>query len=321
MINKIFGTGGIGIGIFFKFHSDRPLTRDESRLAYLTDYKDYCKAHIILHYVAALANGADVYAIGMVGNDENGSLLLNMMSAAGIDTRFVKTTDEAGTAYSVCFQYPDGAGGNITASNSACGLVTPEYIESCARGGPGVDSDSLVLAAPEVPLASRIRLLEIGRERGAFTAASFLSGEARDFLDAGGFELSDLVSVNGDEARAAAGLGEEYSGASLAEAYAGAIAARSPKTRLIVTVGAGGSYVCENGGITHIPCIPETIASTAGAGDAYLGGVIAGLAGGMSLIGSAKYGAVLARFAVRSENTIAEDVTLANLEKYFRDNG
>ena len=300
MITKIFGTGGIGTGIFFQLSDNRPISRDESRAAVLTDFKDYCKGHIIMHYVSVLSPGAKAYMLGMVGRDEPGRGLIAEMQAAGIDTRYVKVTDAAPTMFSVCYQFPDSAGGNLTASNSACGLVTPAYMDECAVE---IDANSLVLAAPEVPLDSRIRLLEIGRERGAATVASFLSAEAADFEKAGGFALADIISINADEARAVCGDGIQHA--------AQKIVAANPAIKLAITEGKNGSHLFESGEYTHIPCFPvDKVVSTAGAGDAFLGGLVAAVIAGKNFRDAAKYGAAAARLAVMSPNTIAETVTV-----------
>jgi sugar/nucleoside kinase (ribokinase family) len=301
MIAKVFGAGGIGTGIFFHLHEDRTLTRDESRPGRLMDYKDYCKGHIILHYVSVLTQNIEVYAIGMLGRDSQGEALRAEMQSAGIDTRFVEVTDEARTMFSVCYQYPDGSGGNITTSNSASGLVSPAFIDRCTDG---IDENSLVLAAPEVPLASRIRLLEIAKERKAFTVSSFLAEEAAIFEEAGGFALSDLISINEAEAVAAGGIEEITRKISLV----------NPALKLIVTAGRKGSYLLENGDISHIAAIPAEIKSTAGAGDAFLGGTIAGLVSNMSFFQAASHGAAAAYFAVTDENTIAKGLTREKME-------
>jgi len=308
MIRKVFGTGGIGTGLLFELSANQPLSRNESRLGFLTDYKDYCKCHIILHYISALTKGINVYAIGVVGRDTQGEELLSEMESAGISTRFVEMTEKARTLFSVCFQYPDGTGGNITSSNSACSLVTPEWIDQCAMD---IDENSLVLAVPEVPVNSRIRLLEIGKERNAFTVSSFLGGEATAFEKAGGFQLSDLLSINIDEAKAVSDN---------LETAMNKIADLNHEIKLIVTAGENGSYVFENRALTHIPCIREKIVSSAGAGDALLGGAIAGLASGKSFIEAVEYGVVIARFAVLSKNTIANEVTVESVNQYIGNN-
>ena len=306
MINKVFGTGGIGTGIFFKLNGGHTMTRDESRLGFLTDYRDYCKCHIILHYIAVLTENVGVYALGMVGGDEYGAMLMSEMKAAGIDTRYVKVTDKARTMFSVCYQYGDGSGGNITASNSACGLVSPGFIDKCTDE---IDGNSLVLSAPEVSLESRIRLLEIGKERGAFTVSSFLTEEAADFEREGGFRLSDLIALNRDEAAAVAD-GD-------IDAAAEKMLRSNPVLRLIITAGADGCYIYENGLRFHVPPVSAEVVSTAGAGDAFLGGTVAGLIAGKSFKSAAEYGAVVARFAVMSENTISKDVTIENVRGFM----
>ena len=52
--NHIVGTGGIGSGIFFSLEGDHTLGRNESRMGRLEAFRDYCKQHIIMHYIAVL---------------------------------------------------------------------------------------------------------------------------------------------------------------------------------------------------------------------------------------------------------------------------
>ena len=75
----VYGTGGIGTGMFFTLAENRTLGREETRLAHLTDFRDYCKGHIILHYIAVLARDCTVYPIGKVGRDHHGAGLLDEM--------------------------------------------------------------------------------------------------------------------------------------------------------------------------------------------------------------------------------------------------
>ena len=53
-IRQIIGTGGIGKGLFFLSHENEALGRNESRMAELSDAKDYCKLHIVFHYLSIL---------------------------------------------------------------------------------------------------------------------------------------------------------------------------------------------------------------------------------------------------------------------------
>ena len=50
----MIGVGGIGSGRFFKLNGNHTLGREESRSGQFLDTQDYCKLHIISHYVKVL---------------------------------------------------------------------------------------------------------------------------------------------------------------------------------------------------------------------------------------------------------------------------
>ena len=80
----IIGTGGIGSGKFFLLNGDHTLGREESRSGHFLEVNDYCKQHIILHYIKVLLGPSfKVIPIGKLGNDEIGQTLFNEMSETG----------------------------------------------------------------------------------------------------------------------------------------------------------------------------------------------------------------------------------------------
>ncbi|MEP7259521.1 MAG: PfkB family carbohydrate kinase, partial [Flavitalea sp.] len=212
LYDHIIGTGGIGSGIFFSLEDDHTLGRNESRMATLLPYKDYCKQHIIMHYIAVLlgaGKGFRSYPIGKVGADEIGDTLIGQMKSAGMDTRYISIAEGFRTLFSVCFQYPDLSGGNITTDNGASSQVTDQDINAFfSTSDPGAGKE-IILSAPEVPLPARITLLKQGRVRGARNIAAIQSSEIDSFLQAGGFGLTDFLSVNIDEAKSLAALQQE----------------------------------------------------------------------------------------------------------------
>ena len=122
----VIGTGGIGSGMMFELQGDHTLGREESRAARLDDCRDFCKLHIMLHYVAMLLGSnhddeatCQTIPVGKVGKDSVGKEMVRLMKESGMDTRYVITTAEAPTLFSMCFLYPDRTGGNITTSRSA----------------------------------------------------------------------------------------------------------------------------------------------------------------------------------------------------------
>ncbi|MBQ6545255.1 MAG: hypothetical protein IJL72_05900 [Lachnospiraceae bacterium] len=276
-IRKIVGTGGIGRGIFFHFHEMADLGRNESRMATLTDAKDYCKLHIVFHYLTCLLSPeVTVLPVGMVGSDAEGAALTAFMQEAGMDISHIGTDPARPTMLSVCFQYPDRSGGNITTDNSACAAVSEDYIReelSRAKVGP----DTLAAALPEVPLASRLAMLRAGRESGAVCCCSVAASEAADYIRNGGPEITDLLALNGEEAAAVSGLlqvTEEKEARKAAET----ILEKWPHLLLWITYGSGGSLLADRDGMNAFGILPDASpVNTGGAGDASLAGLIAGL--------------------------------------------
>jgi sugar/nucleoside kinase (ribokinase family) len=329
---RLVGVGGIGGGMFLALEGDATLGREESRGAHLLDARDACKLHIVAHHVAVLL-GADpsgtpfhVAPLGWVGDDDPGRWALDAMRAAGIDAARVRTLAERPTLFSVCFLYPDGSGGNITTLDSAASALAAADVDVLE---PLLDARTIALAAPEVGLGPRRGLLELAAAHGAFRAASFVSGEVESARDLGLFALADLVAMNADEAAALAGRPLDRAEPT---GFLEAAAAAAAVSHLVVTAGADGAFGFEDGRWHHRAAIPVEVANTAGAGDALLGGVLAGIAAGVPLLpppGAAPdaltcaldLGVLLASRSVRSPHTIDPDADLAALATLAREVG
>lgn len=283
---RMIGIGGIGSGIFFALDGDHTLGRDESRLGRLLDIRDYCKLHIISHYVAKLLaeapGGFRVIPVGNVGDDAPGRQMILEMSAAGMDTTHVKTVAGSPTMFSVCYQYPDGMGGNITTSNSAAAQLACEDVDELENlfAEPAV-----ALAAPEVPLKTRAHFLKMAGKHGAFRAASFTAAEMPPALESGMFADLDLVSLNEGEAAVLAGCAFDPAHPKLLlQACEQVLRSRYPQLRLVVTAGSFGAFAYCRGAWDFCPAPKVKVASTAGAGDALLGGLIVGEVAGIPFI-------------------------------------
>lgn len=332
--DRLVGVGGIGTGIFFALEGDDTLGRNESRPARLLDVRDYCKLHIVAHYVAKLCGarpeGAPfhVVPVGKVGADPAGERLREEMAAAGMDLSHVESVPGRPTLASVCFQYPDGSGGNITTSGSAAAALAPGDVD---RAGELVGEKCIVLAAPEAPLAARRRLLEIGTERGALRAAAFTSAETAEVRAGGVLSMVDLLAVNEDEAAAILGRGFDGSGAFLAD-----FAAELPGARVLLSAGARGAWGCEGGAWQRCPAARVEVACTAGGGDALFGGALAALAAGApfvtaggarerladrSLSSALDLAVLLAGLAVTSPHTIHPGADLDSLLAFAKEQG
>ena len=334
----LVGVGGIGTGSFFALEGNHTLGRYESRPGRLLDIRDYCKLHIVAHYVARLLGaGTDgsafhLFPIGKVGDDSAGRLLLQQMQAVGMDTRYVTMVAAKHTLSSVCFQYPDGSGGNITASNSAAAEICAQDVENALGQIVANGKQMIAVAVPEVPLAVRHYLLTAARRKGAFCAASFVSAEIAAAKQQGVFGELDMVALN--EAEAAELVGCPFS-ESNPEAFvtecSSFLGSHYPNLGLIVSMGKRGAYGFERGNWNFCPAPEVPVASTAGAGDALLAGVISAIAAGVAFtragghndrlqectISTAlEFGVALASYTVTSPHTIYPDTCLDSLRNF-----
>lgn len=324
---NIIGTGGIGAGMLYQLEGEHTLGRNESRLGELVEAKDFCKQHIILHYVskliAELRIPIGVYPIGMVGEDSTGKELLNMMKAAGMDTSYVAVNPKERTLFSVCYQYPDSSGGNITNSNSASSCVDSEVIQAAFVGNNWAEGRTIAVAAPEVSIDARLELLKQGCACDSYSIGSVLSGEIAEWEKRGGFGLMDLIAINGDEANQLAGT-ENKPVSQIADRCMQRLRLYQPKITALITDGAQGSYLCDSEGVQFIDPLPTEVQSTAGAGDAFLSGVIAGVALDIPLrkaaedeFSAVELGTAVASMSVTSIDTINLDFNFNTFKEYL----
>lgn len=337
VFRRLIGVGGIGTGIFFELEGDHTLGRNESRPAKLLDVRDYCKLHIVIHYVATLLGARTsgepfhVLPVGIVGDDAPGRQMLKAMCDTGIDTAHVRATSVLPTLFSVCFQYPDGAGGNITTSNGAAATLSKQHLNEIADLLKSDSSHTIALAAPEVSLEVRGDFLKMATEAGCFRAASFVPAEIAPAKRAGLFDLLDLVALNEEEAGALVDCAFVPAAPEmLIEKCHALIEACHPKLKMAVSVGAAGAYGITAEGWHYCPAPKVKVASTAGAGDSLLGGIIAALAAGIPFVPDSRkqgevvissaleLGVFLASYKCQSPHTIHPGARLDSLAEFIQ---
>ena len=340
---SLIGVGGLGTGLFFALEGDHTLGRNESRPGQLLDVRDYCKLHIVIHYVAKLLGAQPtglpfhVLPVGKVGADQQGQYVLNEMRNVGIDTKLVQIEKDKPTLMSVCFQYADGSGGNITTSNSAAAALCEHDLGEAGKFLKMHGASTIALSVPEVPLAVRREFLKLASDAGAFRAASFVEAEIAAARELGMFEMLDLLALNQSEAEALTGCcfsplsPDEFVKRcqSLAEDV-------YPNLKIVVTAGNRGAYAfakdCHN--FCPAPVVP--VVSTAGAGDALLGGVLSALAAGLPFLRSGaarqgasdatlgtalEFGVLLGSYKVSSPHTIHPLASMDTLLEFGRETG
>ena len=334
-IKRVIGVGGIGAGICFALEGAHDLRRNESRSAKLTESRDYCKLHIIMHYLGVLLKEAgssvEIFPVGRVGKDATGQRLVQEMETAGLNLSYVEQTD-APTLFSVCYQYPDKSGGNITSTNSAAAQLTASDVAATRALFAEATYKSAALVVPEAPLATRRQLLALASEHSSFRAGSFTAAEMLKEETAELIPQLDLIALNAEEAEAVSGASFDMSThISFLDRCAAVLTNAQPRIWIVVTGGENGAFGFDGKAWRHVPAVQTHVESTAGAGDALFAGVVTALLlglpfiaedGGTSVVDSALYfGSLLAAFSVTSPHTIHPHATWGSLYDFAKSAG
>lgn len=319
----IIGTGGIGTGKFFQLNGNHTLGREESRSGYFLPVNDYCKQHIILHYVKILLGETfSVIPIGKVGNDEFGNTLLDEMHTTGFIMDHVSKIADNSTLFSFCFYYPDGSGGNLTTDDSACSLVDYVSIDNVTDELKKLGSKGIIMAVPEVPLETRQYLIELGQSNGLFCTASFTTEEMPRIIESGIISKVDLLAINIDEAAALAGASlEDIETVSLIEQAIGKLRQYNKNITVSVTAGNKGSWCWDGDVLYFFPSIKTDAKSTAGAGDAFFSGLLCGKVLALDIQESQQLATLIAGLSVQSLDTIHKGIDRESLRLFRANSG
>ncbi len=322
----MIGVGGIGTGMFFALNGLHTLGREESRSGHFLDRRDYCKLHIVSHYVKALVGlWFDVIPVGKTGDDEMGKGLLQEMEGAGLNMNYVEKSRGDQTLFSFCFVYHDGSGGNLTTDDSACSKVTPEYIQNAEKEFKVYRGKAIGLAVPEVPLDARFTLLELSTKYNMYRIASFTSNEIRELKDKGILSKIDLLALNIDEASMVTEIFKkaelsknDREPENIVQATVNTITKINPSLEISITAGNRGNWTWDGKRLTYLPVPEVKVVSTAGAGDAFLAGLISGIIAGLKLSEAQELANLIGALAVTSPHTINKDINRKSIFNFLK---
>lgn len=319
----MIGVGGIGAGQFFAIHGNRSLTREESRGGRFLGRRDYCKLHIVSHYVGTLLGARfATIPVGRVGDDDAGWRLLGEIKEAGLKWHRVRISPGEQTLFSICLLYPDGSGGNLTTDDSASSHLDSADVLDSEEDFRRHRGAGIALALPEVPVSARTTLIRLGSDHGFLRVASFTQDEIHEVVNTGLIQQLDLISLNRDEAATICGHSPGHTAPDeIAGLAVRTLSTMNPNLLISITAGREGSWSWDGQVLRRVPAIPVPVQGTAGAGDAHLAGIIIGLAAGFGLAEAQQFGTLLAALSVTSPHTIHPDldrVALLQLAKRSR---
>lgn len=250
-----------------------------------TEFSQHLGGKGLNQAVAASRSGAHVRMIGAVGDDEYGRQFLDRLADECIDADQVITTSR-GTGVGLPLVEPGGEN-SIVVVPQANLAITSEHIRAAA---PLLQASDVVLLQQELPLEAIREAAGIAHEAGAtvmLNPAPVLAG-TRELRG-----LVDILVPNEPEARSLAndsGATAESLGKSLLEEW--------NLDKVVLTLGSAGALIVDGAGATPVPPHAVVAVDTVGAGDAFCGGLAAGLARGVAFPAAVRYANVAAAISV-----------------------
>jgi ribokinase len=235
--------------------------------------------------------GGVVAMVGQVGRDDQGGMLRESLSRAGVDVRLVDEDEQAATGVAIISI--DATGENqIILAAGANGTFAPERL---ARALPLIRSASVLLLQLETPLDTVMRAAMEAQAAGVTVVLD--PAPARDIPDQL-LRLASYVTPNeGELARlVGAPVADEPSMAEI-DAQAARLIARGA-TRVLAKLGARGARLITAGGATQWPARSVTPVDTTAAGDAFNGAFAVALSEGADLDRAVRFATAAAAISV-----------------------
>lgn len=239
--------------------------------------------------VAAARDGVRTCLVGAVGDDEGGTLLLDSLADAGVDTGTVRRVDGPSGAAHITVS-ADGENSIVVSPGANARLGTAD-VAAC---DDVIGAARVLFAVLEVPLDTVRHAVTHAAARGVrpVVNASPVTELPADMLAA-----LDPIIVNKHEA--AVLVGETGTG----QEMAAGLLARGPRS-VVVTLGADGVVVADADGVVAVPA-PDLgdgrVVDTTGAGDAFAGALAGRLATGAGLVAAARHAVAYAAESVTKQ--------------------
>ncbi|NMM95942.1 Ribokinase, PfkB family [Bifidobacterium sp. DSM 109960] len=260
---------------------------------------------------AAARLGAQVCMLGAVGEDDNANFLLHKLDEAGVDTAEI-LHEEGVSGTTIITVDPDGRN-TIVYSPGSNAKVSAGYVQS----HQDVIAEAKVLGlCLESPLATVIAAAETGHEAGVtvlLNDSPFVDELPHELIEA-----VDILLVSQHEVAQLLGMpDEDVSTIDWFEAVSRF--ADYGFDRVVVTLGASGSIVIEDGNWHRVSAVQVKSVDNTGCIDSFMGTVLAGLAAGYTLLQSAQMGSYVSAYASTKLGAQSAYGSVSEVVDYFSD--
>ncbi|KZE52234.1 ribokinase [Brevibacillus parabrevis] len=254
--------------------------------------------------VAAARLGAHVSMIGMVGEDENGTIMLAGMTEAQVHVEGIKRSGTTGMAF---INVSDDGENNIVLVPGANAQVSIEHINENLSI---IEQSDVVLLQLEIPLHVVEYVVKKAAALGKLVIlnpapAKALSQQLLQHVHTLTPNETELASLSGLPVTTPEEAGEA----------ARKLLASGPR-RIIVTLGEKGALLVTEEKTVHVPaCRVEPVDTTA-AGDSFTAAFAVGMAKGMSDVEAAGFASKVAAIVVTRRGAQPSLPTLAEVEAH-----
>lgn len=251
--------------------------------------------------VAAAKLGARVALAGAVGEDDAGRTVLGEVSRAGVDTSLVRRIPDEATGEAVIFVDAEGRNLIVVTEGANAAAVAP--------GSSSAMTAKVVVGGFEVPDPTVVGAAELAESLGALFVLNPSPFRPPPAALAG---RVDVLVVNEHELAQAAGTPvDPRSDEALAQARADLGAGV-----LVVTLGADGALAVTADSVVRAPAVRVRAIDTSGAGDAFMGALVARLAADASIVDAVTFATSVGSYSATRPGTQLSYPALADLEAW-----
>ena len=250
--------------------------------------------------------GAPTVILGAVGDDAHGRLLVESLGGAGVDTSHVRVEPEVPTGTAIITVDAEGEN-SIVVSPGANGRLTGADVRAWA---PQIESADVLGLCLEVAVDSVAEAARTARAAGVKTVLNVSPAQK---LPPGLLADIDVLIVNEHEL---ATLADGHVDPLDERAVAAAVA-RLGVSDLVVTLGGAGSVVHTIDGAVSVPTFPVAPVDTTGAGDSFMGTLLAALASRVPLAQGAVLASAVSALATTSLGAQASYADAARVRDYL----
>jgi ribokinase len=220
---------------------------------------------------AARLCGADVFMVARVGSDLFGPATIENFKKLGIDTTHVKQVEGLSSGVAPIFVEPNGQN-RILVVKGANDALTPAGVDAAAET---LKSTDCIVLQFEIPLETVYYTFAFARKHGIQCILNPAPGQPVNMSALAGL---DYFVPNESEAETITGIAVRSveDAKKCAEKLAG-----EGIRRVIITLGANGSFLAGEGVSEHLPPFAVESIDSSGAGDAFIGSFAVFLAEGV----------------------------------------